>query len=204
MKICCKCKQSKPLSEFFKNASRKDGIHPACKSCNLSERQRYVANNHEKVKSYFRNRYESDTEYRERQKDDAKTNWHLNAKERKAKHEEWKKQNPEYQTERYRNDPEYRKRNLNYSRMRKALRKGAEAAELVDRQTIIERDNATCYICGNGPLPDFEIHLDHVIPLSKGGPHTPDNVRVACVSCNCKKNGKPLDEVFRLIEAGLW
>lgn len=35
-----------------------------------------------------------------------------------------------------------------------------------------------------------ELHQDHVIPLSKGGPHHPDNVVPACKSCNSSKNNK--------------
>lgn len=204
MKICCKCKQSKPLPEFYKDTRRLDGHRSDCKDCHNIARQRYVTSNHEKVKAYFRNRYKSDGEHRQRQIASAEANWRLNSKERKEKHKEWARQNPDYQKERYANNPEYRKKNLNYSKMRKALRRGASEGELVDRQVIIKRDNATCYICGNGPLPDSGIHLDHVTPLSKGGPHIPDNVRVTCVSCNCKKSNKSIDEVRRLIEAGLW
>lgn len=40
-----------------------------------------------------------------------------------------------------------------------------------------------CWICG-GP---FE-HLDHVKPLSKGGPHILANLRPACARCNLSKN----------------
>lgn len=32
--------------------------------------------------------------------------------------------------------------------------------------------------------------IDHVIPLSRGGPHTTENVIPACVSCNASKNNK--------------
>jgi 5-methylcytosine-specific restriction endonuclease McrA len=40
-----------------------------------------------------------------------------------------------------------------------------------------------------GPL-----HADHVIPLSRGGPHIVANIRPACRTCNCSKNAKPLKE----------
>ncbi len=58
----------------------------------------------------------------------------------------------------------------------------------IDRNEIIARDNATCWICGAGPLESGNIHLDHVIPLCKGGSHTPDNMRVACRRCNMRKH----------------
>lgn len=34
--------------------------------------------------------------------------------------------------------------------------------------------------------------LDHVVPLSRGGDHSPENVVPACISCNQRKNNKPL------------
>lgn len=61
-----------------------------------------------------------------------------------------------------------------------------------------ERDNHTCYLCGKtctkedkrwGTFgPDYPT-IDHVIPLSKGGSHTWDNVKVACGECNCVVKG---------------
>jgi len=51
------------------------------------------------------------------------------------------------------------------------------------RALIIERDGSQCLICGSfGPL-----HIDHIIPVSKGGHNTPDNLRVLCQRCNLEK-----------------
>lgn len=35
-----------------------------------------------------------------------------------------------------------------------------------------------------------KLTIDHVLPLSKGGTHTPDNVVPACMACNCSKNNR--------------
>lgn len=49
-----------------------------------------------------------------------------------------------------------------------------------------------------------ERHLDHVIPLSRGGAHSEDNIRVTHARCNLKKGTKLVEELdlesFRLIE----
>lgn len=74
----------------------------------------------------------------------------------------------------------------NATTSRRRARKHTTAIEYFTRAEIIERDQATCHICGKRCQP-VEIHLDHVIPLSKGGPHTKANVRVACASCNIRK-----------------
>lgn len=54
------------------------------------------------------------------------------------------------------------------------------------------RDKYTCYMCGVKCIKSKEYRIDmatidHVIPLSKGGGHTWDNVRTACMRCNTRK-----------------
>lgn len=77
-------------------------------------------------------------------------------------------------------------------RLRAARLRGATEGELLRREDIIERDQRTCHLCGRTDLADNEIHLDHVIPLSKRGTHTADNVKVACAPCNLSKGSKLL------------
>ena len=40
-KRCCSCKQTKPISEFHKNRSKKDGFATGCKSCRIIEITKY-------------------------------------------------------------------------------------------------------------------------------------------------------------------
>jgi 5-methylcytosine-specific restriction endonuclease McrA len=62
--------------------------------------------------------------------------------------------------------------------------------ERIVRSVVIERDARTCHLCGRTGLTDRQIHIDHVVPLSRGGTHTYDNVRVACVPCNYHKSNR--------------
>lgn len=72
---------------------------------------------------------------------------------------------------------------------REALRKG-NYCEKVDRKAVIERDKSICHICGKKVKPK-DMSLDHLIPLSKGGPHKAINLRVAHRSCNSRRgNGR--------------
>lgn len=64
----------------------------------------------------------------------------------------------------------------------------------ISRDQVIERDHSTCYLCGRNELANDEIHIDHVIPLSRGGHHVAENVRVACAPCNLRKGAMTEDE----------
>lgn len=54
---------------------------------------------------------------------------------------------------------------------------------------IYKRDNNTCQYCGS----KSKLTLDHVIPRSKGGEDSWENLVVACSSCNIKKSDKLLE-----------
>lgn len=86
--------------------------------------------------------------------------------------------------------PAYRKarenqRSANQAQRRRAQKIGTTVEEFT-REQIIERDKSTCHICGKVCALN-EIHIDHIVPLSRGGTHTVDNVAVACAPCNLRK-----------------
>jgi 5-methylcytosine-specific restriction endonuclease McrA len=54
------------------------------------------------------------------------------------------------------------------------------------RRNIFRRDDFTCQYCGR-QLPERELSLDHVVPRSRGGKSTWDNLVVACLKCNDRK-----------------
>ena len=61
---------------------------------------------------------------------------------------------------------------------------------------IIARDGAICYLCDESFTYD-DLTIEHVIPLSRGGTHAPDNLRVACRPCNSSKGPKLLSEFLK-------
>ncbi len=62
-----------------------------------------------------------------------------------------------------------------------------------NRRNIFLRDNFTCQYCGAKPRRD-ELTIDHIVPRSRGGGSTWDNVALACVKCNAKKGNLSLKE----------
>lgn len=62
------------------------------------------------------------------------------------------------------------------------------------KNRIKERDSYTCQICGKY-MPDcVGLHIDHIIPVSKGGKSVESNLRVLCSVCNLRKSDN-LEEV---------
>ena len=58
------------------------------------------------------------------------------------------------------------------------------------RSLIYKRDDHQCQYCGSTE----DLTLDHIIPKSKGGGDTWDNLVTCCIKCNSKKGNKYLKE----------
>lgn len=61
------------------------------------------------------------------------------------------------------------------------------------RLNVYARDESTCQYCGRR-LPRSELNLDHVVPRSRGGSTSWENVVCSCVSCNLRKGGRTPEE----------
>jgi 5-methylcytosine-specific restriction endonuclease McrA len=59
----------------------------------------------------------------------------------------------------------------------------------LNRRNLFARDGHSCQYCGQS-LPPSQLSLDHVVPRSKGGGTTWENVVASCVKCNTKKGGR--------------
>jgi 5-methylcytosine-specific restriction endonuclease McrA len=69
--------------------------------------------------------------------------------------------------------------------------------ERVHRVAITDRDQGVCGICWQC-VPAPERSLDHIIPLSRGGAHVPENIQLAHKRCNSLKGTKLMQEMERL------
>lgn len=145
--------------------------------------QRYNHENKALLSERYRARYAADPE---RQKQQWRDSYQQNRAARRlssiayrATHRDsmavakrrWKQEHPE--------------QNAEHEARRRALKLKTQV-ERIDRMRIIERDGSACYICGK-VLTRREITIDHVFPLSKGGKHVYENLRVACRPCNSRK-----------------
>lgn len=81
---------------------------------------------------------------------------------------------------------------------RRARMKGAYVGPKAPRYKIADRDGWICRLCGEA-IPRVVKHghplyltIDHIIPLAKGGEHSPSNVQAAHAICNYSKGDRVL------------
>lgn len=169
MKLCNACGHPKTLDEFNKHKRNKDGLQTQCRDCQ-------------------KNRYQENREARlEYSKQYAAAHPEVG---RKAA-EIWRNKHPELYTMRI---DAWRKANpesIRGQKNRRRARKQNCETPLTNSEwlEILEDFFYLCFWCG-APYEE----QDHMVPLSKGGTHSKENVVPSCITCNRKKATKdPLE-----------
>ena len=60
------------------------------------------------------------------------------------------------------------------------------------RQIAARDGGYICFYCKRDVGTSF--HIDHKVPVAKGGDHSLDNFAIACMPCNQEKHAKDIDE----------
>ncbi len=62
------------------------------------------------------------------------------------------------------------------------------------RLKVLSRDNFRCVFCGKSPATDLgtKLHIDHIVPFSKGGKSELSNLQTLCFECNLGKSDREL------------
>ncbi len=63
----------------------------------------------------------------------------------------------------------------------------------LSRKNIMLRDHFTCQYCGQ-TLPASELTMDHVVPRSRGGTSSWENLVACCIACNNRKGNRMPEE----------
>ena len=183
-KVCKVCATEKPLSDF--RPKRR-----TCHACESAVYQEYRRLNPAKCRE---SRYYSDRKHREKRlavaaayRERNREKMRVYAAERAKNREKLREIERRYLM---RHPEKQREKHLR----RKALMRKASVIGRINIMEVIKRDNSTCYLCGK-LLSHTSITIDHVIPISRGGSHTTENVRVACARCNSRKHNKLLSEL---------
>ena len=63
------------------------------------------------------------------------------------------------------------------------------------RLKVLNRDNFKCIFCGKSPATDFgtKLHIDHILPFSKGGKSTIENLQTLYEECNLGKSDSQIE-----------
>ena len=68
----------------------------------------------------------------------------------------------------------------------------------LSRKNILLRDRYTCQYCGH-TSPASELTMDHVIPRSRGGGSTWENLVTSCIRCNNRKGSRTPEEADMML-----
>jgi HNH endonuclease len=126
MKRCAKCRHTKPLAEFNRNASTRDGRQWYCRPCDRAA-----------VSAYAR---------------------------------------------------VFRPKRADIRKRKMKLCKVHPECATIDRHEVLHRGGGLCGICGKKVRPKW--HMDHIIPISKGGIHCYLNLQPSHIRCNLRKGNR--------------
>lgn len=208
-KRCSKCGVTKPADHFYVARGNKDGLTNHCAECmklnarlwgneNQEHRKQkckeWRANNDDKRREYKRkNRQRELDQKRSRYwadpvKERAKQKLYYNSERACASTRRWAKNNPEKRLA-YLQSDNYKlvcKAKAHRRRARKLEAGGSFSRHDVMMQ--INQQRGCCWWCGKPVGNDY--HVDHIIPLSRGGSNGPENIVIACAPCNLSKGAK--------------
>ena len=207
MKTCFKCKKEKELTEFYVHPRMADGHLNKCKDCTKKDGIEHRKANINKVRAYDKKRSNlphrvklrklyakehieqkkvTDKAYYIKHRAEIRARMNANKEEISITRRAYRQNN----AEKIRID----------NRKRIALKRGVRH-EAYKGNYIFERDGWVCGICGRKinkrlkhPNP-LSKSIDHIVPLSKGGDDSPENVQAAHLRCNIGKHARNIGQL---------
>jgi 5-methylcytosine-specific restriction endonuclease McrA len=184
-KHCTKCGETKPVEAFSKHKCKKDGLQSKCKACAAVQGATYFAGNRvaklaKQAAHYAANREDmlaKQAAYR------AENRQKCNAAVAK-----WARANPDA------------RRIHKQNRRAQEAQSGGKLSRGITAK-LFKLQQGKCACCGetletlkNGSVDGKKVHLDHIMPISKGGTNTDKNMQLLTSTCNLEKNAKhPVD-----------
>ena len=171
MKTCFRCETEKDSAEFGILKSSVDGLQRQCKPCiNLYQANYNMAHPDKKIANAKKYR----TTHAQQKAQYAKGYVQTHREQINCINAKYKKAHPE------------KIREINMRRRARLALNGVFVILDKDFRRLIQQP---CFYCGQDSK-----HIDHLIPISRGGRHSIGNLVSACVECNLSKSNKFLVE----------
>lgn len=209
-KRCTKCNLDYPATReyFYASNTSPDGLRPDCKDCKRATtrartatdagratQRAYRERNREKIRSWKREAYSRNHEhilaitYLWRQQHPER---HKEAKKRHYR--KWRANDANraldnLRKRQYSKTPRGKMMRRAKDQRRASIKRAAEGTYTsADIRALWERQQGKCHYCGVAVGDVY--HVDHVVPLSRGGNNLLENLVIACPSCNLSKSDK--------------
>jgi len=214
-KTCTNCGEVKPATlEFFykKSGNKTYGLKSHCKPCcskyqeanrekHLERVKQYQKANREKILKYKKHYRETNREELKKRK---KQYYEANRKKREQYYEANREELNRKHRERRALNPEKTRESGRKARHKRRALKLNNGHSPYSETEVLAAYGTACHICGvpidldasrQCGVDGWEngLHIDHLQPISKGGPDTLKNVRPAHGKCNVKKGNKTLN-----------
>jgi hypothetical protein len=213
LRLCSKCRELKPGSDFYVNRNRRDGLTVICKACSAQTHKDNRERRNERARERARQKYAENPEFF------------------REKSRQWRVENPDkvvecrrthlenggreskrayYRTERGKDVQRAYKSNRRARESNASVRVASDDIAAIRKAQTDKRGRLICWICGcpiigdeppphlsdSPPMPP---HLDHWVPLKHNGANHSGNLHYTHGICNLKKGTKQPSELGRLL-----
>lgn len=198
MKTCSKCGKEKTLAEFGLSKNRPDGHDIYCFECRRLIRKKYRERNAQQIREaqaeyrvkHAEDKREYDRKYREANREKIQQRrrdyYSANKDAEQARAKGWKDEHPE----------QFRAvHTAAKHRYRTQLRENGGGYTLDQLRECLDFFGYRCAYTGEPLTPDY--HIDHVVPVSKGGTNNINNIVPANPTPNIQKRDRDWVEWFK-------
>jgi 5-methylcytosine-specific restriction endonuclease McrA len=179
-KVCRECAIEKPVRQFNKSTNYADGRTNSCRACLKAYAARLAAKETSEHRTERLAKHRARTaKWKQENRDKVRASTARSRLRNTERHKRWRKANPDKWAA--------------VVRARDGRRRGGIGA-IGGRKMRewVEAQKKACHWCGKPCAGNF--HVDHIIPLRRGGAHEARNLCIACPSCNQRKHAKdPID-----------
>lgn len=192
-KKCCRCGDVKPLAQFYPHKETRDRANSSCIVCDQTAAATWRAEHPEyAAKQWAENRDQMSVAHRSWREAKVAENPDF----MKLRHHRYYEANPSIREKAVARAAAYNKAHPEWRRLisrasgaKRRAQKAGVAATLTTAQ-VSETFAAFNHACAYCLRTDAKLTIDHVIPLSRGGAHTQENIVPACQPCNSRKHAR--------------